>query len=107
MLLVGSDLDVVRTDGGLVLIGVIQTLNVRQVADVKSGNVVGSGEGEVEEATVLGDIRARGWSVPAYCAYRLIRALTRWRWCRGPCRPGHTATRPHLGYRFHPCDEGR
>lgn len=68
MLLVGSDLDVVRTDGGLVLIGVIQTLNVRQVADVKSGNVVGGCEGEVEEATVLGDIRARGWSVLACCA---------------------------------------
>ena len=63
VLLVGSDLDVVGTDGGLVLIGVVQTLDVRQVADVESGNVVGGGEGEVEEAAVLGDIRAGGLSV--------------------------------------------
>lgn len=34
VLLVGSDLEIVRSDGRLVLIGVIQTLNVVQVADV-------------------------------------------------------------------------
>ena len=58
MLLVRSDLNVVGTDGGLLLIGVIQTLDVVQVANVKSSDVVCGGQGEVDEAAVLGDIGA-------------------------------------------------
>lgn len=58
VLLVRSDLDVVRAHGRLVLIGVVQTLDVVEVADVKSGNVVGSGEGQVDEAAILTDVGA-------------------------------------------------
>lgn len=58
VLLVGSDLDVVRADGGLVLIGVIETLDVLQVADVQSDNVVGGGESGVEVAAILADVGA-------------------------------------------------
>lgn len=56
VLLVGSNLDVVGSDGGLVLIRVVQTLDVVQVADVEGGDVVGGGEGQVEEASVLADV---------------------------------------------------
>lgn len=58
VLLVRRDLDVVGTDGGLLLIGVIQTLDVVQVADVKSSDMVCGGQGEVDETTVLRDIGA-------------------------------------------------
>ena len=58
MLLVRRDLDVVGTDGGLLLIGVIQTLDVVQVADVKSSDMICGGQGEIDETAVLGDIGA-------------------------------------------------
>lgn len=58
MLLVRSDLNVVGTDGGLLLIGVIQTLDVVQVADVKSSDMICGGQGEIDETAVLGDIGA-------------------------------------------------
>jgi hypothetical protein len=58
MLLVRSNLDVVRSDGRLVLIGVVQTLDVAEVADVEGGDVVGGGEGQVEEAAILADVGA-------------------------------------------------
>jgi hypothetical protein len=58
VLLVGSHLDVVGTDAGLVLIGVVETLDVVEVADVEGCDVVGGGEGQVDELTVLGDVRA-------------------------------------------------
>lgn len=58
VLLVGCDLDVVRADSGLVLIGVIKTLDVVQVTDVQSGDVVGSSESGVEVAAVLADVGA-------------------------------------------------
>lgn len=44
MLLVRSDLDVVRANGGLVLIGVVKTLDVVQVGDIEGSDVVGGGE---------------------------------------------------------------
>ncbi len=43
--LVGRDLDVVRADGGLIFVRVVETLDVRKVADVEGGDVVGGGEG--------------------------------------------------------------
>lgn len=52
VLLVWSDTEGVDTDSWLNLIGVIKTLDVVQVADVKGGNVVGSGQAEVQEFTV-------------------------------------------------------
>ena len=56
--LVGGDLDIVGSNGRLVLIGVIETLDVIQVADIESGDVVGSGQGSIEVFSVLADVRA-------------------------------------------------
>lgn len=61
VLLVRRDFDIVGTNCGLLFIRVIQTLNVVQVADVQSGDVVSGGQGEVDETAVLGDIGA--WMV--------------------------------------------
>ena len=58
VLLVGGNLDVVRADGRLVLVGVVQTLDVLQVADVEGGDVVGGRQGEVGEAAVLRKVGA-------------------------------------------------
>ena len=44
VLLVRSDLDVVRTNGRLVLIGVVKTLDVVQVGNIEGSDVVGGGE---------------------------------------------------------------
>ena len=52
MLLVRSDLDVVRANGGLVLIGVVKTLDVVQVGDIEGSNVVGGGESDCNELLV-------------------------------------------------------
>lgn len=41
VLLVGGYLDVVRADGGLVLVRVVEALDVVEVADVQGGDVVG------------------------------------------------------------------
>lgn len=56
--MIRRDLDIVRSHGWLVFVGVIQTLHVVQVGYVQCSNVVGSGEGEVNEATVLADVGA-------------------------------------------------
>lgn len=61
VLLVGSDLDVVGSDGGLVLIRVIKTLDVAQVTDIQGSNVVGGGQGGVEVFAVLADVGAGGY----------------------------------------------
>lgn len=58
VLLVGGDLEVVGTDGGLDGVGVVETLDVVEIRDVKGGDVVGSGQGEVSEATILSKIGA-------------------------------------------------
>lgn len=73
VLLVRSHLDVVRSDGGVVLVGVVQALDVVQIADVEGGDVVGRGEGQVEEAAILADVGAgeKGRSVAA--THRLAR----------------------------------
>ena len=60
VLLVGCDLDIVRSDGRLILIGVIQTLDVVEVANVQRSNVVGGGKGGVEVFTVFADVGAVG-----------------------------------------------
>ena len=46
VLLVRSDLDVVRANGGLVLIGVVKALDVVQVGDIEGSDVVGGGESD-------------------------------------------------------------
>jgi len=60
MLLVGSNLDIVRADSWLILIRVIKTFDIVQVTDIQSSNVVGSGQSQVDEAAVLGDVGAFG-----------------------------------------------
>ena len=60
VLLIGSDLNIVGADGGLVLIGVIKALNVVQVADVKGSNVVGGRQSGVEVLAVLTDVGTEG-----------------------------------------------
>ena len=46
VLLVRSNLDVVRANGGLVFIGVVKALDVVQVRNVEGSNVVGGGESD-------------------------------------------------------------
>lgn len=80
MLLVGSDLDIVRADSGLVLIRVIKTLDIVQITDVQSSDVIGSGQSEIDEAAVLGDIGAVG-SIVSVCDYfqgERFCELTKW-----------------------------
>lgn len=45
VLLVGRDLNVVRADGGLGFVRVVEALDVAQVGDVERGDVVCSGDG--------------------------------------------------------------
>lgn len=60
VLLVGRDLDVVGSNNGLSLLGVIETLDVVQVGDVKSSDVVSESQGEVGELAIIRDIRVDG-----------------------------------------------
>ena len=48
VLLVGSDLDVVGPNGGLILIRVVEALDVVRVGDIEGSNVVGGGEGDCD-----------------------------------------------------------
>lgn len=62
VLLVGGDLDVVRTNGGLILIGVVKALDVVQVGDIEGSDVVGGGESDckclsVSQIVGAGDIK--------------------------------------------------
>jgi len=50
--------DVVRTDGGLHGVGVVETLDVVEIGDVEGGDVVCGGEGEVGELSVLCQVGA-------------------------------------------------
>ena len=63
MLPVGSDLDVVRPDDGLVLVGIVQALDVAEIRDVQGRDVVAQREGEVGELPVLRDVRVDGHRV--------------------------------------------
>lgn len=58
VLLIRSDLNVVGANRGLILIRVIQTLDVVQVADIQCGNMVGCGESGVEVFTILANVGA-------------------------------------------------
>lgn len=60
VLLVGGDLDIVRADDGLVLVGVVQALDVGEVRDVQGCDVVALGNGEVCELSVVGNVRVDG-----------------------------------------------
>jgi hypothetical protein len=72
VLLVGSDLDIVRSDSRLVFVWIIETLDVVQVTDVESGDVICGRQGCVEEAAVLADVGA----VDGYVVSALILCCT-------------------------------
>jgi hypothetical protein len=63
VLLVRRDLDVVRADDGLLLIGVVEALDVVEVGDVQRGDVVAERQGEVGQLAVVGDVRVDGDAV--------------------------------------------
>lgn len=56
--MIRGELKIVRTDSRLVLIRVIKTLDVVQVADVQSSDVIGKSQGKVCEAAVLRNVGA-------------------------------------------------
>ena len=58
MLLIRSKLDVVWTDCWLLFIWVVKALDVLEVTDVQSGNVVGLTECDVEIFAILADVGA-------------------------------------------------
>lgn len=58
MFLIRSDLDIMRSNSGLVLIWIIESLDIFKVTYVKSCNVVCSGKGEIEESAILADVGA-------------------------------------------------
>jgi hypothetical protein len=60
VLLVRGNLDVVRSNDWLILVGVIKTNGVVKVRDVHSGDVVAECEGEVGEFAVVRDIGVDG-----------------------------------------------
>lgn len=60
VLLIGRDLDVVGTDDGLLLVGVVEALDVVEVGDVEGRDVVAEGDGEVGELAVVGDVGVDG-----------------------------------------------
>jgi hypothetical protein len=60
VLLVGRDLDVVRTGDTLVFIRVIETLDVVEVRDVERSDVVAESKSEVGPLAVIRDVRVDG-----------------------------------------------
>jgi hypothetical protein len=60
ILLIRGELDVVGSDDGLSLIGVVEALGVAEVGDVEGGDVVSNGDGEVGELPVVGDFGVNG-----------------------------------------------
>lgn len=68
VLLIRRDLDIVRSDDGLLLIRIIKTLDVVEVRDVESGDVVAERDGEVGELSVVGDVGVYGERVLGFVA---------------------------------------
>jgi len=62
VLLVRRDLDVVWPDSWLNGGGVIKTLDIVEIGNIESRNVVCGGQSEVCESAVLGDVGAGGLS---------------------------------------------
>lgn len=56
ILLVRRDLDIVRSDDGLGLVRVVETLDVVEVRDVEGCHVVAQRQGEVGELAVVGEV---------------------------------------------------
>ena len=67
VLLVGCYLDIMRADSRLILIGVVETLDIVEIGDIKSSNMVGGCEGKVDKFAILGEVGAGGRPVSASC----------------------------------------
>lgn len=112
MLLVRGELEVVRPDGGLHLVRVVEALDVGKVADVQRRDVVSESQCKIGEAPVLGDVGADGemglvivlWTD---AIIKLRMELTRLQGCYAPSLQGRTEARQRPGCRWHPCGEGR
>jgi hypothetical protein len=61
--LIWADFNVMGSNDGLDFIGVSQQDRVAEIRDIKSSNVVGSGEGQVDELSIIGDISVDSNSV--------------------------------------------
>ena len=68
VLAVGRDLDVVRADDGLRLLGVVEALDVVEVRDVERRHVVAKREREVGQPAVGRDVAVDGHRVPRLLA---------------------------------------
>lgn len=60
VLLIRRNLDVVRSNDGLLLIRVVETLDVVEVRNIKRSDVVAQGNGKVSKFTVVRDVRVNG-----------------------------------------------
>jgi len=56
MLLIRRNFDIMRSNCGLVLIRIIESLDVIEITDVKGCNVVSGCQSEIVEAAVLTDV---------------------------------------------------
>ena len=63
ILLVWRNLDVVRSDDGLSLSRVVETLDVLEVGDIQSSDMVTKRDGEVCPLAIVSDIRIDGYGV--------------------------------------------
>ena len=63
VLLIGSDLDIMRADNRLVLIRIIEALDVVQIRDIEGGDVVGGSQRLVCKSAVFGQVGVDGHSV--------------------------------------------
>lgn len=59
VLLIRRHLNVVRANDGMHLVGIIETLDVVEVANVQSSDMVGRGEGHIQELAILSKISAK------------------------------------------------
>lgn len=58
MFLIWGNLDIVRPNCGLVLVRIVESLDVAQITDIESCNVIRGCQSEIEEAAVLANIGA-------------------------------------------------
>lgn len=63
VLAIGGQLDVVRADDGLDLVGVVKALDILQVGDIKGGNVAADSDGEVGALAIRRDLGVDGSGV--------------------------------------------
>lgn len=58
MFLIRSNFDIVRSDCRLVLIWIIKSLDIVEITDIESSNMICGGQSEIKEAAVLANIGA-------------------------------------------------